>query len=419
MRRAKVEPTAKFADRIKGLLWLPPSRVEPSPSNFRTHGTRQQAAMRGVLSEIGVAGAVIAWVPDDRARALLARGPFGTWSASFKGQVRLIDGHLRREQLRQDIPVLITDLDEREAAKALATFDAVGDLAGVDSGLLSRLLDDVGPIPNFDDGMGDLLHFLREQVVVDIPKVGDDDMEEPLDEPTVSCPGEVYALGRHRLACGDSRDRAVVDRVLGGSLPKLWLYDPPFDRPYSDWSLLPTVDVVAVWHRSDSAYRWMAETFGDGWGSHSLVFTGGVRGQHNYTLPCCMHENVTVWRRKWWRDKSEAIDSKVIRASGCKATSDGRPISWQEHSGGVASTTSVGMSWAKPVMQSEILVSYVPRGSVIADFCAGSGSSLIATEKHGRIWRGVELEPKWADLIRKRWGRWSRDNNRDPGTGAL
>jgi hypothetical protein len=321
--------------------------------------------------------------------------------------------------LLQDIPVLITDVNSVEASKALVTFDAVGDLAEIDSGLLTHLLEDAYPIGSYDDEMDALLYSLREKIVVEPPKIGDDDLESVDGGAATSRLGEVYALGRHRLMCGDSRERVVIKHVLSGALPKLWLCDPPFDLPYADWPLLPSVDVVAVWHRSDAAYKWMAETFGEEWGSHSLVFTGGVRGQHNHTLPCCMHENVTVWRRKWWRDKSHAIDSKVIRSSGCKATSDGRPISWQEYSGGVVSAMSTGMSWAKPVMQSEILMSYVPESSVVVDFCAGSGSSLIAAEKHGRVWCGVEREPKFSDLIRKRWGRWARDNDREPGAGAL
>ena len=50
---------------------LPGSRVRPAPKNFRLHPPKQRAAMRGLLAEIGVAGAVLVWVPDAGVRAQL------------------------------------------------------------------------------------------------------------------------------------------------------------------------------------------------------------------------------------------------------------------------------------------------------------------------------------------------------------
>ncbi|MEK9647408.1 MAG: hypothetical protein VW547_17865, partial [Alphaproteobacteria bacterium] len=154
MARPKKKPAATtraalFRDRVKGLARLPAARIEGAAKNFRTHDDRQRRALDGVLAEVGIAGAAVAWVPDGEARERLAAvdGPeaFAAWLASFTGKVRLIDGHLRRERLAaQGQPVLVTDLDEREAAKALATFDAVSNLAGVDAELLASLLADVG-----------------------------------------------------------------------------------------------------------------------------------------------------------------------------------------------------------------------------------------------------------------------------------
>lgn len=132
-----------YRDRIRGLAKLPPERIQLSPKNFRRHGSRQLEVIRGLLGEIGVAGALLAWVPDAAARVRLLAEPFPAWLSSFAGPVRLIDGHARREELRQETPVLVTDLDETEADKLLATFDAVSDLADADASTLADLLQGV------------------------------------------------------------------------------------------------------------------------------------------------------------------------------------------------------------------------------------------------------------------------------------
>lgn len=406
--------STSYRNRVRGLAELPRDRVLPAPKNWRTHDDAQRGLMRSLLGEVGVIGAVHAWIPDDHGRdALRSSSDFGAWLASYSGPVCLFDGHMRREEIRQKIPVLITDLDESEAEKALATFDPIGARAGKDAALLADL---IGGIVAAEKGTADFLADLLGTR----PTSGDDENEQPDDAPPASKIGESYSLGAHLLTCGDSTDRAVVSAALAGSEPKLWIFDPPFDVEYTSWQLLPSVDVVGVWFRNKTALTWMADTFRSAeWGPHTLVFTGGVRGQHNHTLPCCMHENVTVWRRTWWTDKMHAIDRTAIEASGCKATKDGRPISWQEKIGGVMTGAAIGMSWAKPTIESEILMAYVPRGSAVWDPCAGSGSSLISAEKHGRVWRGVESSPLWCDLIRRRWSKWAAANGRDPGVGAL
>lgn len=146
---AKDEPIAATAylQRVKGLGWLASERVQPAPRNWKTHDARQREALRGLLEEVGVAGAVLAWVPDAGARARLRAiragdtAKFTAWLEKYSGPVRLFDGHMRREEIRQKLPVLVTDLDEDEARRALATFDPVATLAGRNQELLAELLD--------------------------------------------------------------------------------------------------------------------------------------------------------------------------------------------------------------------------------------------------------------------------------------
>ncbi|HQY59817.1 MAG TPA: hypothetical protein PK141_00345 [Polyangiaceae bacterium] len=150
-----------IVDRIRGLARVPGSRLRAADENFRVHDARQRKVLKGLLAEVGIIGAVLAWVPDDMARAALRSSQdFAAWLAGYDGPLQLVDGHMRAEELRgQAIPVLVTDLSRAEAAKALATFDAVGDLAGRDAAKLAALLEDVGR--GAEEGTEELLAALR------------------------------------------------------------------------------------------------------------------------------------------------------------------------------------------------------------------------------------------------------------------
>ena len=91
-------------DRVKELRRVPASELRANPKNWRRHPPSQEAALRGVLEDIGFADAVIARETADG--------------------LELIDGHLRQEVMGdQSIPVLIVDVTEEEADKILLTHD--------------------------------------------------------------------------------------------------------------------------------------------------------------------------------------------------------------------------------------------------------------------------------------------------------
>jgi len=111
----------KIKDRIKDFRRVQSSEILPNPKNWRTHSDTQRNAMRGVLAEVGIAGAVLARETADG--------------------LMLIDGHLRVEELEQDVPVLVLDVTEEEADKLLAVFDPIGNLAGKDESLWEQLVE--------------------------------------------------------------------------------------------------------------------------------------------------------------------------------------------------------------------------------------------------------------------------------------
>jgi hypothetical protein len=115
----------QIRNRIKEFRRVPANHLRPNPRNWRMHPQAQRDALRGVLAEIGYAG------------ALLAR-------ELFDGSLELIDGHLRAETTpEQEVPVLVLDLDENEAAKLLAVLDPLADMAETNADALADLLTDV------------------------------------------------------------------------------------------------------------------------------------------------------------------------------------------------------------------------------------------------------------------------------------
>jgi len=58
-------------------------------------------------------------------------------------------------------------------------------------------------------------------------------------------------------------------------------------------------------------------------------------------------------------------------------------------------------------------------GELILEPFGGSGTTLIAAAKTGRICRAMEIAPRYCDVIRKRWTKFAKENNVEPGSGAL
>jgi DNA modification methylase/ParB-like chromosome segregation protein Spo0J len=81
---------------------------------------------------------------------------------------------------------------------------------------------------------------------------------------------------------------------------------------------------------------------------------------------------------------------------------------------------STGHTAAFPVGLPEFFIkAFSDAGDVIVDPFLGSGSTLIASAKTGRVCRGFEISPRYCDVIRRRWTKYARSANADPGAGAL
>lgn len=114
----------QIRDRIRELRRVPATELRANPRNYRTHPEPQRAALRGILAEVGLADALLAYDTPDG--------------------LTLVDGHLRLEECGdQVLPVLVLDVTEAEADKLLVTLDPLAAMAEADASKLDALLRDV------------------------------------------------------------------------------------------------------------------------------------------------------------------------------------------------------------------------------------------------------------------------------------
>lgn len=153
-----------------------PDDLMPHSLNARIHPVRQSKALRGALDEFG-------------------------WMDAVKVNMRtdtIIDGHLRVIEAQasgETVPVLWLDLDDEEERKALAVFDAITDLAVVDTDIYRELIAGL-------DWDSDALHALTIEVLAGDGPEGASDLPEPADHPLQW--GYVAWENNRKLDCTES-----------------------------------------------------------------------------------------------------------------------------------------------------------------------------------------------------------------------
>jgi hypothetical protein len=168
-------------DRIKELRRVQARTLRPHPKNWRTHPDRQRDALRGILAEVGYADALVARELDD-------------------GSLELIDGHLRAETTPEaEVPVLVVDLDEQEAAKLLAVLDPLAGLAETDADVLEELLEGVS---TQSEALEQLLGELLGQDNAKLPELDDGAKDVP--EPEIPSAFQVV------VECRDEQEQQTV-----------------------------------------------------------------------------------------------------------------------------------------------------------------------------------------------------------------
>jgi DNA modification methylase len=387
----------QIRDRIKELRRVKASELLPNPGNWRTHPKSQMDAIRGILAEVGFAGAELAYETD---RGLM-----------------LIDGHARAEIAGDaEIPVLILDVDEAEAKKILATYDPIGAMAEADSIKLDAILREV---ETGNQALADMLTELAaDNGILDGLKgnaeIVEDEVPEPPVDPITNA-GDLWILGEYRLLCGDSTKAEDVGRLMDGAKADLWLTDPPYNVDYTG----KTKDALKVTNDKmgdDDFRRFLIAAFACAFevikpGASFYIWHADLEG---YNFRGAVHDcKQKVRQCLVWAKQTMVMGRQDYQ---CKhepclyGWKDGASHGWYSDRKQTTLLTfdRPTRSAEHPTMKPVAMFAYqignstAPQGLVYDQFL-GSGTTLIAAEQLGRKCYGIEISPQYCDVIVKRW----------------
>lgn len=360
--------TDQIRDRIRELRRVPAHLLRANPRNYRTHPQAQRAALCGILAEVGLADALLAY-----------ETPEG---------LTLIDGHLRLSELADaEIPVLVLDVTEAEANKLLVTLDPLAAMAEMDAQRLDALLREV---ETGDQALAAVYTDLAEQAGIlddDEPEIVEDEIPDAPVDP-ITKPGDLWILGDHRLLCGDSTKPEDVERLMDGEKADAVVTDPPYGgvlnkanghgklkeaaKKYGggDWDYRPSGELL----------QWLASF-------RSSVIWGGNYFSSDLPDGRCW----LVWNKK--NGESSFADAELAWTNLDQAV---RMISEN-----VGTIQDRAHPTQKPVQVMGWALG-MTSGTVLDPFL-GSGTTLIAAEQLGRKCYGMEISPQYCDVIVKRW----------------
>jgi site-specific DNA-methyltransferase (adenine-specific) len=327
----------------------------------------------------------------------------------------VIAGHTRLKAARKlglrEVPVLVcADLPPEKVAALRLADNKTAELAEWDTPALDAELAELASagVDMEPFGFGDELAALAGTE----GQTDEDAVPEPPPEP-FSRRGAVYALGRHRLMCGDSTSAEDVARLMGDDLAALWLTDPPYNVDYhgSDGKTIQNDSMEDAAFRDFLKRAFECAKAHMAAGAPFYIFHADSEG-YNFHGSC--HDvGLTVRQCLVWKKNRLVLgrqDYKRIYEPCLYGWKDGAAHPWySDHS----QTTVLESDKPKkndlhPTMKPVEMLVYLlknssKRGDLVMDTFAGSGSTLIACEQTGRVCRTMELEPKYCDVIRRRW----------------
>ena len=405
-------------DRVVEIRRVPARSLIPNPKNWRTHPRSQKEALQGLLSEIGYAD------------ALLAR-------ETPEGLV-LIDGHLRAETTPDsEVPVLVLDVDEREAGKLLASLDPLAAMAGADDDRLAEILRSVETCSEAVQNMFDRL--AKENGILSVGQVSDVDAEpqigraDELRKQWGTELGQLWLLGDHRLLCGDSTSRPDVQRLMNGERAILFASDPPYLVDYDgtnhpgtkvsknreslnkDWSgsyrdfdrakegdglydgfIGVAVDVAI---REDAAwYTWHASK------RQAMVEAAWERHGAFVHQQIIWAKDRGILTRSWFLWRHEPCFFGWLRGKKPPKNIAANPLSsvWELPS--IARTEDVDHPTPKPVECFTIpMLQHTVEGDACYEPFSGSGTQIIAAERTGRRCFAMEIAPEFVAVALQRY----------------
>lgn len=366
----------------------PIGRLVPYARNARTHSPAQVEQIARSIQTFGFTNPILV----DGAQGILAG--HGRLQAAQKMKLAIV-------------PVIVLDhLSEAERRAYILADNKLAENAGWDDGMLAA---ELAEIRDMDFGL-DVIGFDERELakLLGVPDDAAADECPEVSERAVTAAGDLWVLGRHRLLCGDATRREDVERVMAGARADMVFTDPPYGYEYesnyhkggnpfgmlrNDDRLVDFIPLIDCYLARDAAVYVCA--------SHQTVHLW-----RPLIEACFTYKNLIVWKKNNWSmgDLEGAYAGQhelILFAHKGRVHLRGERFRdvWEfdreppkDH----------------PTQKPAALVAFAiantsDRANIVIDMFAGSGSTLIACEMTDRVARLVEIDPKYCDVIVKRW----------------
>lgn len=314
-----------------------------------------------------------------------------------------------------EVPCAVVDVDKvREKALNIALNKATG---AWDEKLLAELLEDLKnqdfnvDLTGFDPPeMDQLLSKLYDKDLKD----DDFDEDKALEAPAFVEPGDIWLLGRHRLVCGDSTKADDVAVLMDGRKANVCVTDPPYNCSYEGGTGMTIMN--DRWTDSQKFYQFLLDAFkniyenlADGGAFYCFhsdaekvnFFNATVDAGFHYSTTCIWVKNSLVIGRMDYQMRHEPVIYAFKDTVKHKFYGDRKQTTVWEYDRPTKSKLH-------PTSKTIPLVAYPIRmssleNSIVMDLFGGSGTTLMAADQLNRIAYLMELDPKYASAIVRRY----------------
>lgn len=379
------------------LEWRNIGEIIPYARNSRTHSEEQVAQIAASIKEFGWTNPVLI----DEENGIIAG--HGRLAAARKL------GHTQ-------IPVIeLTGLSEAQKRAYVIADNKLALNAGWDTEMLVNELRDLEGMDIDLALTGFSADELNDMLAVKEEGLTDEDAAPPTPEEPITKPGDIWILGKHRLMCGDSTSIDHLERLCDGQAVDMWLTDPPYNVAYegktkdaltiqndsmgddqfrqflrdayvaADAVMKPGA-VFYIWHADSEGYNFRGAAQDAGWKVRQCLIwkkSTMVMGRQDYHWkhePC-----LYGWKdgagHLWAADRKQTTILEFDKPSRNGEHPTMKPVALFEYQ----------------------MLNNTKGGDIVLDSFGGSGTTLIAAEKNGRYARLMELDPKYCDVIVKRW----------------
>lgn len=419
-RKVSLHATLGGAVRTLAIKYNDPRKLKPRSKNPRTHTPRQIKQIAASIREFGFINPVLI----DATNGIVA-GHARVAAAVSLGMT--------------DVPTVRVDhLSPAQIRAYVIADNRLAEKAGWDPTLLALELQELSVQPNFDVTV---TGFETAEIDLIVSEASDNEPDEAdvvpeIDRsvPAVSRLGDCWQIGEHFLLCGDALKPESYERLLGGERAQMVFTDPPYNvriagnvsglgkarhrefamasgemtqREFTNFLRRALVN-LAEFSVDGSIHficmdwrhiRELADAADDAYTELKNICVWSKSNAGMGSLYRSAHEFVFVYKN----GRSKHINNVELGRFG-----RGRTNVWQyagmSSFGRDRDATLAGHPTPKPLaMVSNAILDCSKRNGIILDAFAGSGTTLLASEKTGRRGYGIELDPHYVDLIIKRF----------------